>query len=315
MPLDTESKEWLTRMMGNNVKFDEPMSRHTYIRVGGKADAFAEPDTREDLVMLVSWSRQREIPYLVIGDGTNLLVKDGGINGIVIVLKKCLNDISLTHVEKDVVMVTAMAGARMQRFCRFAIDNELEGMNFAIGIPGTVGGGMVMNAGTSHGCMENVLDSITVLEASGETRRVGREQLAFSYRSLSWPRTDDGVSAGQSVILDGCFRLQPSDPVRLKKEAEAILKKRRKTQPVDLPSAGCFFKNPASGKSAGELIELAGLKGKSVGGAGISTLHANFIINLGKASAADCLALMALVQAAVSEKFNIDLEPEVKIVG
>jgi UDP-N-acetylmuramate dehydrogenase len=315
MPLDTESRKWLTRMLGKNVKFDEPMSRHTYIRVGGRADVYAAPDTGEKLITLVRWSRQKGIPYLVIGDGTNLLVKDNGIKGVVLVLKKCFKNISQTYTEKDEVMVTAMAGAGMQTLCRFAIDKGLGGMNFALGIPGTVGGGIIMNAGTSHGCMENVLDSITVLQPTGQTRRIDKEKLDFSYRSLSWLRADNQVNAGQSIILDGRFRLKPSDPDQLKKEAGAILKKRRKSQPMDLPSAGCFFKNPAAGKSAGELIELAGLKGKSIGGAEISTVHANFIINRGSASAADCLALMELVQATVSEKFNVDLEPEVKIVG
>ncbi|MFC1830079.1 UDP-N-acetylmuramate dehydrogenase [Thermodesulfobacteriota bacterium] len=315
MALDDQSRNWLISWFGKNVKFDEPMSRHTSLRIGGPAEAYITPETTKDLISIVKWSLQIGIPYLIVGDGTNLLVKDGGIRGIVIVLKKCLDKITRTAELEEDVVVTAEAGARMSALCRFAITRGLEGMNFALGIPGSVGGGIMMNAGTSHGWVENVLDSITVLEATGRIREITREKLDFSYRSLSWPGKENLVAAGQPVILNGCFRLKPSDSVRLKEEAEAILEKRRKNQPVDLPSAGCFFKNPAAGKTAGQLVELAGLKGKTIGDAEISTKHANFIINRGKASAADCLALMVLVQETVSEKFNINLEAEVQIVG
>jgi len=315
MTINAQSRNWLIRCLGKNVKFDEPMAMHTSLRIGGPAEAYVTPETTKDLISIVKWSWQKGIPYLIVGDGTNLLVKDGGIRGIVIILKKCLNKISRTAEIEDGVVVTAEAGARLRALCRFAITSGLEGMNFALGIPGSVGGGIMMNAGTSHGWVENVLDSITVLHATGLTRKITRENLDFSYRSLSLPEKENQVSAGQPVILDGRFRLKPSDPVRLKEEAEAILKKREKNQPIDLPSAGCFFKNPGAGKTAGQLVELAGLKGKSIGGAEISAKHANFIINRNKASAADCLALMALVQTTVSEKFNINLEAEVKIVG
>lgn len=315
MTIDAQSRNWLISWFGKNIKFDEPMSRHTSLRIGGPADVFITPEATKDLISVVKWSLKKGIPYLIVGDGTNLLVKDDGIRGIVIVLKKCLDKISRTAEVEDGVVVTAEAGARMSALCRFAITRGLEGMNFALGIPGSVGGGIMMNAGTSHGWVENVLDSITVLEATGQTREITRENLDFSYRSLSWSGKENLMAAGQPIILNGCFRLRPSDPVRLKEEAEAIMEKRRKNQPVDLPSAGCFFKNPATGKTAGQLVELAGLKGKTIGGAEISTKHANFIINRGKASAADCLALMALVQKTVSDKFNINLEPEVQIVG
>jgi UDP-N-acetylmuramate dehydrogenase len=150
---------------------------------------------------------------------------------------------------------------------------------------------------------------------TGRTRRIRREQLDFSYRTLLWnPELTDGHHA-QTIILDGCFRLRPSDSEKLKKEARTILKTRWKKQPVGWPTAGCFFKNPLSGKTAGQLIEMAGLKGKSIGGAEISSKHANFFINRHNASAADFMALMELVEEAVSNKFNIDLKREVKIVG
>ncbi len=163
--------------------------------------------------------------------------------------------------------------------------------------------------------MEGVLESINILLPTGQVREIKKENLNFAYRKLSWNKEQIDVHPGQQVILDGCFRLNPSDPEKLKKEAQKILEKRWQRQPRGLPSAGCFFKNPVSGKTAGELIETAGLKGKSMGGAKISSKHANFIINYHNACAADFLKLMELVEETVLKKFNINLEREVKVVG
>ena len=178
-----------------------------------------------------------------------------------------------------------------------------------------VGGAIMMNAGTSHGWIQDVLEEISILTPAGVTQTVGKEQLDFTYRKLSLKNGVANHKPNSPIIIEGYFYLQPSDGLQLQQEAEAILKKRRATQPTHLPSAGCFFKNPASGKSAGELIDRAGLKGKKIGGALVSPKHANFIINSGDASAGDILALMETVQAAVLKIFNIQLEPEVKIVG
>ena len=313
--LDSDSIKWLESRFKHNVKFGEPMSRHTSLRVGGPAEAFATPENVEDLEALVKWSWDRGLSYLIIGKGTNLLVKDNGVHGIVIVLTKCLKKIDRTDTNTDGVIVTAMAGANLKTLCSYALKRGLEGMNFALGIPGTVGGGIMMNAGTSHGSMENVLKSINVLLPTGDTRRIKKEALDFDYRKLSWsPELTDG-HRDQTVILDGRFCLCPSDPEALKKTAREIIRTRKKRQPIGLPSAGCFFKNPASGETAGKLIEMAGLKGKSVGGAKISSKHANFFINRHKASAADFLALINLAEKVVLEKFNVHLEREVKVVG
>jgi UDP-N-acetylmuramate dehydrogenase len=313
--LDSDSIKWLESRFKHNVKFGEPMSRHTSLRVGGPAEAFATPENVEDLEALVKWSWDRGLSYLIIGKGTNLLVKDNGIRGIVIVVTKCLEKIDQTDTNTDGVIVTAMAGANLKTLCSYALKQGLEGMNFALGIPGTVGGGIMMNAGTSHGSMENVLKSINVLLPTGDTRRIKKEALDFDYRKLSWsPELTDG-HRDQTVILDGRFCLCPSDPEALKKTAREIIRTRKKRQPIGLPSAGCFFKNPASGETAGKLIEMAGLKGKSVGGAKISSKHANFFINRHKASAADFLALINLAEKVVLEKFNVHLEREVKVVG
>ncbi len=315
MALDSDSIKWLKSRFHNTVKFGEPMSKHTSLRVGGPAQAFVVPENIEALKALVKWSWHKKIPYLILGNGTNLLVKDSGINGVVIVLTQCLKTISQTDRNTHGIMVTAMAGAQLKTLCSFALKRGLEGMNFAMGIPGTVGGGIMMNAGTSYGSMEGVLESINILLPTSQMRNIKKENLDFAYRKLSWNKEDIEVHPGQQVILDGCFRLHPSDPEKLKKEAQQILETRWQRQPRGLPSAGCFFKNPVSGKTAGELIETAGLKGKSMGGAKISSKHANFIINHHNACADDFLKLMELVEETVLKKFNINLEREVKVVG
>lgn len=313
MELAPELRKWLSERFSHQVKFDEPMARHTSFRVGGAADAFVTPETLDQLMMLIDWAGSRGIPCLVIGAGTNLLVKDGGIRGIVVVLSACLNQIVQADTEAEGVFVTAMAGAKMQSLCRFALAHGLKGMNFALGIPGTVGGGIMMNAGTSCGDVSGVLSSVRVLTPPGDIRTIEKVDLNFSYRRLEWTNGIDPRC--QRIILEGRFYLCPDDSRRLQKEAEAIMENRRKRQPWRHPSAGCFFKNPAGGRAAGELIDLAGLKNRRIGGAAIASEHANFIINTGGATAADVIALMELVQETIQQKFNIRLEPEVKIVG
>jgi UDP-N-acetylmuramate dehydrogenase len=290
MSLNREANNWLRHRFGQNVKFDEPMSKHTYFRIGGPADAFIVPQRRQDLI-------------------------DAGIQGLVIMATKCLNKISRLDQDDKTTIISAMAGTRLQVLCKFAIESGLEGMNFAIGIPGTVGGGIVMNAGTAAGSMEDVLDSIEVMLPGGELLTLERGQLVFTYRNLSLKNVAREGDAGKTIILGGHFQLRPSDAHCLEKEAREMWNKRRMAQPLNSASAGCFFKNPASGKTAGELIELAGLKGRRVGGAEISAKHANFIINTDNATAADVTALMEIVQETVSQTFNIELKPEVKIVG
>jgi UDP-N-acetylmuramate dehydrogenase len=208
-----------------------------------------------------------------------------------------------------------MAGVRMQVLCRFALEHGLAGLNFALGIPGTVGGGIMMNAGTAYSWIENVLEAVTVLLPNGQIQEITRDRLKFSYRNLSLNMGLNQEFQAHPVIIDGSFCLHPADPVKLKAEAKKILKMRIKRQPIGYPSAGCFFKNPADGKTAGQLIDLAGLKGKAIGGAEVSSKHANFLVNTGQATAADFLALMEFVHETVLKMFDIDLESEVKIVG
>ena len=348
--MNSDTKKWLTDLLGDRVRFDEPMSRHTSFRVGGPADAYITPETQEELVRLTTGARERGLKHTIIGAGTNLLVKDNGIKGLVIVLTKFFKKrnpafsgrgigpfgkkpgfLQTDMREDGSTIVTAMAGCGLRSLCGFSIKQGLEGMNFALGIPGTVGGAVMMNAGTGHGAMADVLKSLLLLLPTGQTQKIRREELHFDYRRFDRVQTckEIGYSISEDdegpVILEASFRLHPSDPATLKKEAAGILKTRRKTQPSGYPSAGCFFKNPRGDEvssfgcqvpkqmSAGSLIDQAGLKGKRIGGAEVSARHANFIINRAGASATDILALADLIQKEVSDKFGVHLEPEVRI--
>lgn len=317
MLINGEAKKFLKNISGGNVRFDEPMSRHTSLRVGGSADAFAEPESLVALMDIVKWTWNSRKPYIVIGGGSNLLVRDKGIRGLVISLAKCLNRITITENRKNqaAVEVLAAAGIKLQRFCFFAINQGLEGMNFALGIPGSVGGAIMMNAGTGYGFMEQALDSVNILRPDGKIDKLYKTNLDFSYRKLIWKSGLEEGSLNRPIIISGNFLLKRNDPVKLKKEAKVFLAARNRKQPVNMPSAGCFFKNPPSGITAGELIDKTGLKGKIVGGAQISLKHANFIVNRDRASADDIIAIMEEAQERVYKKFNIFLEPEVKIVG
>ena len=312
MALDERARNWLSTHIRGTVKFDEPMSKHTSFKVGGPAEAYVQPESMEALMMLIDWSLENRIPFMVIGAGTNLLVTDKGIPGIVIVLNKCLGKIKQAGEQNDFVWVNAMAGAKLQALCRYGVTQGLAGLNFALGIPGTVGGGVRMNAGTALGCMSDVLTAVTVLQPGGELKRLGKETLNFSYRNLWFDDVNNGKSP---IILDGCFRLRKTASDALHQEAKKILESRNKREPIEYPSAGCFFKNPSPENPAGRLIEQAGLKGRQIGGAQVAQKHANYIVNSGNASADDIFSLMSLIQETVRHQFNINLVPEVKIVG
>jgi len=314
MGIDPDTEKWLQHLLGRDVRLNEPMHRHTSFRVGGPADALATPGDVKTLARLIRGAQDRRLPFWVIGDGTNLLVRDGGIRGLVITLTGGFRDIADTGEFPDGVRIRAGAGARLQGICRYAVDRGLAGINFALGIPGTVGGAIQMNAGTKLGWMSDVLRELRVLLPDGTEATFRRTELDFHYRMLSWEGMSLGVSP-QPIILEGVIALTPADPAALKNDAAEILADRRSRQPTRLPSAGCFFKNPPGAEPAGWLIEAAGLKGTRVGGAEVSTRHANFIVNRKTATAADILSLMELIQEAVQNTFDVDLEPEVHILG
>ncbi len=290
------------------------MSRHTYFRVGGPAEALVSPLDLESLQRLVRWCTSEGHQAFVLGGGSNLLVKDRGIAGVVISLRRSLRDIKVVVAGKQ-PMVTAQAGVNLQAFCRFCAKQGMSGMNFAVGIPGTVGGAVMMNAGTTLGTIADVIESVGCLLWDGRTVRYERGLLEFSYRRLSWEKTRPVNAADSPIVIDGCFRLKAGDASILRKEAADLLKTRAEKQPLNQPSAGCFFRNPVGGPAAGELIDRCELKGCRIGKAQVSTKHANFIVNLGGASARDILSLMELVRKRVADQFKVDLEPEVKIIG
>lgn len=316
MRLDATQKEWLAQRFQSRVRFDEPLSHHTSFQIGGPAEALILPESPAELTALIKGVQERDIPYRIIGGGTNLLVSDQGAGGLTILMTRCLLHILVAEESDGIIQISVGASVPLKRFCRYCLAQGFKGMNFAIGIPGTVGGALTMNAGTSAGSMADVLSTLMLLTTKGEICTLGREQLRADYRRLSWPPIENGdASVCPTVILGGEFALTRADSVALKAEAGKIMRDRNASQPLGIPSAGCIFKNPVAGPPTGKLIEMAGLKGAHRGGALISTRHANYIVNAGNATAADVLALMALVQETVWNRFQIKLEPEVKFVG
>lgn len=306
-------KGWLKESCGELVSFDEPMSRHTSFKVGGPADIFVQPDSTELACRIIMRAREAGVPVFMAGDGTNLVVRDRGIRGLVMALYNIPPDVAFEELPDGKVLASAHAGVRTRTLCRMAMERGYSGMNFALGIPGTMGGNIAMNAGTHLGAMEQVVHSIRVLNGSGTVKNLAREDLCFYYRRLHYPNISD--STHTPVIFGASLLLEKGDRDLIQKEARDILKRRTGSQPVSLPNAGCIFKNPEGGDPAGKLVDMAGLKGRVRGGAMISDKHANFIVNTGNAKAEDILFLIDLAQKEVFQRFRVELETEVKIVG
>lgn len=307
-------KKALTDRFGERAVFDAPMAEHTSFRVGGPADALVKPADIDELVGLMYILQQGGLPWMVLGGGTNLLVRDRGIRGVVISLRHGFAEIFTHESRPDSAIVHAGAGGRLSALCRYAIERHLAGMHFAAGIPGTVGGAILMNAGTAQGAIESVIAGIDVLHVPDQKAYISREALAFVYRKLAWDDEMCGENGYPPLVLGGWFRLQPAGKRDLAAEYEALQAKRWQTQPRGL-SAGCVFQNPAADMPAGRLIDQAGFKGFRIGDAQVSELHANFIINRNQASAADILRLMAMIREKVLQQYNVDLQPEIRIVG
>ena len=316
MSFDPALKKRLSALLKNQVKFDEPMARHTSFRIGGPADALALPNTVLQLQSLIRFARENQLTLMVIGAGTNLLIQDSGIRGIIVVLSRLDTQISIEDQHESKVLVMAPAGARLKTLCKMAIHKGLSGINFALGIPGSVGGAIMMNAGTGHNSMDQIIENITLLSSNQEIKVLKKKHLEFTYRRFCWEKTFAGKIAKEPpVILAACFGLSKSSPDKIKKDAIRVMGQRVKNQPKTCYSAGCFFKNPPGKDGAGRLIDLAGLKGFQCGGAKISNQHANFIINTGNATFDDVLKLKEIIMETVLTNFNIQLETEVKILG
>jgi UDP-N-acetylmuramate dehydrogenase len=291
------------------LKEHEPLSRHTSYVIGGPADVFAAPVDRDDLLLLLREIGRQGLPYVVLGGGTNLLVRDKGFRGVAVSLRR-LRTIRVERGYRSIggafAVVFAEAGAALAKLLVFAADQGLTGLEFAAGIPGTVGGAIRMNAGTAAGEFGDIVDTVTLLTPQGAAITRGREELGFGYRTSTIP---DG-----HFIVDARIILRRDEPGAVKGRIRELLKKRKQRQPAGQPNAGSVFKNPAE-EAAGKLIETAGLKGTTVGGAMVSDVHANFIVNTGSATASDVLALMEIVKEKVLEVHGVRLEPEIKIIG
>lgn len=286
----------------DNVFINEKMDKHTTMRVGGNASCLVTPETVEALVRLINILKEKQVPYYVIGNGSNLLVSDSGFDGIIIKIGRKMSNIT----QKDNV-ITVEAGALMSSIGGYALKEGLTGFEFAAGIPGTIGGGCVMNAGAYGGELKDVLVSVTAINPEGEVVTYSVEELEMGYRTSRF--LDKNY-----VILEAKIRLTPGSKEQIEATMAELAFKRRDKQPLELPNAGSTFKRP-EGDFAGRLIEEAGLKGKGVGDACVSTKHAGFVVNMGNASAKDVYDTILMVIDAVKAQSGVILEPEVRMIG
>ena len=296
----------LQQKMAENVphicaKYNEPMSDHTSFRIGGNAEVMVFPGNKEELAEILKASALLDCKIAILGAGTNVLAPDEGLAGIVICLKDALDGISLLPDDR----ICVMAGVTMTRAAVFAANHGLSGMEFAHGIPGTVGGGVYMNAGAYGGEICQICESVEVMSQNGEIFTLSCEDMGFSYRHSVLETSGD-------IVISAIFRLRSAKSDEIKSKMKELMAKRSASQPLDLPSAGSAFKRPVGGYAAA-LIDEAGLKGYTVGGAAISTKHAGFAVNIGGATAADVRKLLRDVSDIVFEKSGIRLEPEVRI--
>ena len=285
-----------------DILHDEPMSRHTSFRIGGPAKRMACPASGEQLVLLMGFAQERGIRTLVIGNGTNLLAPDEGLDALVIDTSAAMHAMEA----REDGRISAAAGVSLARLADFACKQGLAGLEFAHGIPGTLGGAVCMNAGAYGGEMSQVLESVTALFPDG-IRTIPLAELDLGYRHILF--TDHP----EAVVLGAVVRLRPGDPEAIRAQIRQLMDRRKASQPLEWPSAGSTFKRPA-GHFAGTLIEQCGLKGLTVGGAQVSEKHAGFLINTGGATCADVLELIRQVQQRVWEETGVRLEPEVRII-
>lgn len=285
----------------NEIMIDEDMKNHIYFKVGGPADILLTPTSINQLSETVKVCNENNIPYYVIGNGSNLLVKDGGIRGVVIALTK------LDKIQSKGNLIKAEAGVLLKDVSERAVENSLTGFEFACGIPGSVGGAVFMNAGAYDGEIKNVILEAEVLDSDGNIIILNRDELDLGYRTSK-------VMKENFIVLSAIFQLELGDKEKIQDRVNELTRKREEKQPLEYPSAGSTFKRP-EGYFAGKLIQDAGLKGYSIGGASVSEKHSGFVINKGGATAKDILNLIEHIQNEVKKQFGVDLHPEVRILG
>ncbi|HMM21875.1 MAG TPA: UDP-N-acetylmuramate dehydrogenase [Selenomonadales bacterium] len=282
---------------------DEPMSRHTTFRIGGPADYLILPSSAEEVAAVLSIARSHGVPVTILGNGSNVLVLDNGVRGAVVKFGETMG-----YIRHDGDVVIAGAGASLGDVSRFAASCELTGLEFAVGIPGSIGGAVFMNAGAYDGEISNVVSAVTaVCQSGGKLKRFTREEIRFGYRDSVFQHND-------CIVCEVELTLKYGENSDIQQKMEDYTSRREAKQPIEMPSAGSTFKRPP-GYFAGTLIEQAGLKGFNIGGAQVSEKHAGFIVNAGGATAADVLALIGEVQRRVHAEFGVKLHPEVRIIG
>ncbi|UJF27387.1 UDP-N-acetylmuramate dehydrogenase [Planococcus sp. 107-1] len=285
----------------DHVKMDEPLHLHTLTRMGGPADIFVAPTTEDETAYTVKYAYENNIPLLLLGNGSNMVVRDGGVRGIVLNLK------SLHTIRIEGTTVYAQGGANIKEVSKAAASNRLTGLEFACGIPGSIGGAMAMNAGAYGGEIKDVIRKAIVLTKEGDKLELSKEDLELGYRKSI-------ITKKGYYVLSAEFDLEFGNQLIIDAKMSDLTMQRETKQPLEFPSAGSVFKRPP-GNFAGKLIQESGLQGKGFGGAEVSTKHAGFIVNKNNATANDYIKTIEMVKSAVREKFGIDLELEVKIVG
>lgn len=285
-----------------NVHTDEPMSRHTTFRIGGNADYFVKPGNADEVAAVIAVCREYSIPYFILGNGSNLLVSDDGYRGMIINIMDNMDSVTV-----DGRIITAQAGAMLVRVSVMARDNALTGLEFASGIPGTIGGAVYMNGGAYGGEMKNVVKTVRAIDEYGRIYELDSEKMDFSYRHSI-------VEERKLIVLEVTLELEHGSREAIDNRMKELAEARRSKQPLEYPSAGSTFKRP-EGYFAGKLIMDAGLRGYSVGGAQVAEKHCGFVINKGGATASDVVELIRDVQHDVDDKFGVTLEPEVKMLG
>lgn len=301
MELTAFGRQIAAKLEDLELRFEEPLAKHTSFRIGGGAEVMAFPKTPEELARLLRTARELGQTPRILGAGTNVLAPDQGLPGLTICLKDCLGGME----QLDQTHIRVMAGVTMSRAAVFAANLGLSGLEFAHGIPGSVGGGVYMNAGAYGGEICQVCESVEIMDLSGEIRRVSNAEMGFSYRHSAMEDTGE-------LVISADFALSPKPSTEIMSRMKELIGKRSASQPLDLPSAGSAFKRPQGGYAAA-LIDEAGLKGFRVGGAAISEKHAGFAVNLGGATAADVKELLTQVSDRVFARSGIRLEPEVRI--
>ena len=301
--MNQKQKKDIRKMLRSVMTFDEPLAKHTTFGIGGPADCMVFPETREELSKLLKYAYQKKISAIFIGSGSNILVWDKGFDGIVISLKKSFKNLTIKRNSQIIVEAGVMLGTMVKQ----AMAAEIGGLESLIGVPGTVGGALIMNAGAFGSEISKYFEEAKTMTIEGDTKSYKKGEIEFSYRHSTFPKNE--------ILLEATFQCKRGKPAEILKDRKVASDGRKSNQPLKFRSAGSIFKNPSDSLAAGYLIDKTGLKGTERGGAAISEKHANFIVNMGDATAADVLYLIKLAKKYVAKKFHINLELEVKLIG